>query len=158
MTGLLGFGVALPAASAPGAAGGSRDSLYSYTSARGVLAVRDWHPARSHLVFRPLRYSVPSCRALSSVRPSQMCGIFPSPALLGPGRELQSAAGDHRVGFEGHFVLGRRRRGGDLLLRTIIRIHADSARSHVTVTREIGEHGAMIRRKEWQEDIPREFH
>jgi putative CocE/NonD family hydrolase len=48
--------------------------------------------------------------------------------------------------------------GRDLLLETIIDIQSDSTRFRVTVRRTISSAGKVLRRKQWDEAIPRDFH
>lgn len=48
--------------------------------------------------------------------------------------------------------------GRDILLETEIDIRSDTALFHVTVTRGLSLQGKLIRRKQWQEAIPRDFH
>ncbi len=48
--------------------------------------------------------------------------------------------------------------GRDILLETEIDIRSDTSHFHVTVTRRLALHGKPVRRKQWQEAIPRDFH
>jgi hypothetical protein len=59
------------------------------------------------------------------------------------------------LGVEVHRI---RRAGRDLRLETTIDIRSDSTAFDVTVWRRISEGGKLVRKKRWNERIPREFH
>jgi hypothetical protein len=59
------------------------------------------------------------------------------------------------LGVEVHRI---RRTGRDLRLETTIDIRSDSAAFNVSVFRRILEGGKLVRKKRWNERIPREFH
>ena len=59
------------------------------------------------------------------------------------------------LGEESHRI---RVRGRNLLLETSIDILSDRTTFHATVTRRISENGKLVRKKQWKEEIAREYH